>query len=83
MHAEDLVIDNRTHWKAIKAIRECLPKTDAVAALALVIEAIDSVNRRTLMVASQEKEILRVFHLVCEEEADGLKALLPAVHIIS
>ena len=40
--------------------------------LTFVIEPIDSIDARALVIASQYKEILWVFDLVGEEEADGL-----------
>ena len=40
--------------------------------LTFIIETIDSVNRRALMVPSQQEEILRIFNLVCQEKADAL-----------
>ena len=33
------------------------------------------------MVASQQKEIIFILDLVCKQEADRLKRLLPSVHI--
>lgn len=39
--------------------------------LTLIIEAIDTINARTLVIASQEKEVLRILNLVCEQKADG------------
>ena len=35
------------------------------------------------MVSPQQKEVLRVFDLVCQEQADGLQRLLPSVHVVS
>ena len=50
--------------------------------LTLIKEAIYPVDTGTLVVASQKKEVLFVLYLVCEQEADGLKGLLPSVHIV-
>ena len=83
MHAEDLFINNSSDRKAVEAICEGLPELDVVATLALVIEAVDSVDGGTLVVASQEEEVLRVLNLVCQEEADGLEGLLAAVHVVT
>lgn len=35
------------------------------------------------MVAPEQEEVLRVFDLVCQQQADGLQRLLPSVHIVS
>ena len=53
MHAEDLVIDKSCDWQAVEAVSEDLPEFDTVAALALIIEAIDAINGSAFVVASQ------------------------------
>ena len=40
--------------------------------LTLVVESVDSVDGRALVVSSQQEEVLRVLHLVREQEADRL-----------
>mmetsp|Transcript_54518 Transcript_54518/g.145484 ORF Transcript_54518/g.145484 Transcript_54518/m.145484 type:complete len:205 (+) Transcript_54518:49-663(+) len=65
MHAENLLVNNRTHRKAVETICEGFPESNAVAALTLVVESIDSVDRRALVVAPEQEEILRVLHLEC------------------
>ena len=50
--------------------------------LTLIIESVYSVDASTLMVASQEEEILWVLDLVGQEEADGLHGLLPSVYVV-
>mmetsp|Transcript_23280 Transcript_23280/g.38919 ORF Transcript_23280/g.38919 Transcript_23280/m.38919 type:complete len:232 (-) Transcript_23280:380-1075(-) len=82
MHAQDLLIHQRGHRQAVEAVCERLPEANVVAALALVVKPIDAVDRSTLMVASQQEEILGVLNLVREQEADSLQALLAAVDII-
>lgn len=50
MHREDLLIDDGGNRQAVEAICECLPQLDVVAALAFVVEAVDTVDRSTLVV---------------------------------
>lgn len=83
VHAEDLVVDEGGNGEGVEAVGEELPETDVEAALALVVETVDAVDGGTLMVASQEEEVLRIPDLVGEQEADGLEALLPAVHVVT
>lgn len=83
VHAEDLVVDEGGNREAVEAVREELPETDVEAALALVVETVDAVDGGALMVASQEEEVLRIPDFVGEQEADGLKALLPTVHVVT
>ena len=44
MHAEDLVVDDRSHGQAVEAFGVDLPQTDAEPALAFVVEAVDAVD---------------------------------------
>ena len=44
--------------------------------LTLIVEAVDSVYAGALVVAAQQKEILRVLDLVGQQQADGLQRLL-------
>ena len=83
MHAEDLLVDDRAHRQAVEAVREGLPELDVVASLALVVEPVDAVDRRALVVAAQQEEVLRVLDLVCQQQADRLQRLLPAVHVVA
>jgi hypothetical protein len=83
VHAEDLVVDDGGDGEAVEAVGEELPEADAEPALALVVEPVDSVDRRALVVASQQEEVVRVLDLVCQQEADRLDALLPAVHVVA
>eukprot|EP01044_Picomonas_judraskeda_P009871 COSAG03_NODE_1234_length_4497_cov_83.406810_5_plen_109_part_00 len=48
-----------------------------------VVEAVDAVDRRALVVAAQHEEILGVPDLVTQEQHDHLDALLPAVDVIA
>ena len=83
MHAKNLLVDDGSDGKAVEAIGESLPKFDVVPSLALIIEAVDSVDRCALVVASEQEEVLRVLDLVGEEEANGLERLLSSVNVIS
>lgn len=52
MHSEDLLVDDSCDGEAVEAVGECFPKLDIVSALALVVEAVDTVNGSALVVAS-------------------------------
>ena len=73
MHAEDLVIDERSDRHAVEAILELLPYADRVATLALVVEAVDAINLAALVVTSQEEEVFLELGFVGKEQDDGLK----------
>lgn len=72
MHCEDLLVNNRGNRQAIEAVRKCLPKLDVVSSLAFIVKAVDSVDRGTFVISSQDEEIFWVLDLVRKEQADGL-----------
>ena len=57
--------------------------TNNMQKLTFFIKAIYSVDAGTLVVSSQKEEVLRVLDLVRQKEADCLKGLLPAIHVVS
>lgn len=83
MHAEDLVIDESRNWHAVEHVLEFLPDSDTVAPLALVIEAVHSVNLTALVVSAQQEKVFSVLDLVCHQEHDGLQGLSATVNIVS
>ena len=83
MHAEDLVVDKCGNWHAVEHILELFPDADAVSALALIVEAIHSIDLATLVVASQEEEVLLILDLVGQEKDDSLQGLLATVDIVT
>ncbi len=66
MHGEDLLINDSSNWQAVEAVSEGLPQLDVVAALALVVEAVDAVDGCALVVTTEDEEVLRVLDLVGE-----------------
>jgi hypothetical protein len=51
--------------------------------LTFVIEAIDSVDTRVLVVAAEYEKVLGVLDLVREEKADSLERLLATVDVVA
>lgn len=64
MHGEDLLVNDGRNGQAVEAVGESLPQLDVVSPLALVVEAIDTVDGGALVVAAQNEEVLRVLDLV-------------------
>lgn len=83
MHGKDLFVDDGRNWQAVEAICEGLPELDVVAALALIVEAVDAVDRGTLVISTKNEEILWVFDLVRQKQADRLQGLLASIHVIA
>lgn len=83
VHAEDLFVNYRADRQTVKHVGEDFPKFDRVPALALVVEAINSIDLRTLVVSSQQEEVLGVFDLIAEQESNGFYRLLAAVDVVA
>lgn len=83
VHGEDLLVDDSGDGKAVEAVGEGLPQLNVVTALALVVEAVDSVDGGTLVVATEDEEVLGVLDLVGQEQANGLEGLLTSVDIVT
>lgn len=83
MSAENLVINNSSNWKAIKAIGERLPQANIEASFNFVIKSVNSIDARTFVISTQEEEVLGVFDLISEEQADGLQALFSTIYVIT
>ncbi len=58
-----LFIHKRRHWQAVEAVCEGLPKSDVVPPLALIVEAVNPIDGCTLVIATQQKKVFRVFDL--------------------
>lgn len=83
MHGEDLLIDDGRNRQTVEAVGERLPQLDIVPPLALVVEAVDAIDRRALVVTTENKEIFGVLDLVGQEEADCFERLLAAVNVVT
>ena len=83
MHAEDLLVDDGCERQHVEDVLELLPHLDVVSALALVVEAVDPVDRRALVVAAQHEKVLGVLDLVGHEQRDTLQPVLTAVDVVA
>jgi hypothetical protein len=64
VHCEDFLIDDCCNGQAVEAISERLPQLDIVPPLALVVEAVDTVDGGAFVIAAQDEEIFGIFDLV-------------------
>jgi hypothetical protein len=76
VHAEDFVIHDGCHREAVEAVSESLPQLNIIPTLAFVIKAVDAIDTGTLVVASQQEEVLRVLYFVRQQKTNGLEGLL-------
>lgn len=68
VHTQDLIVDERSNWQAIEAVCEHLPQFNSVSSFALIIKSVNAVNTCTLVVATEEEEVLGELDLVSEKE---------------
>lgn len=71
MHTEDFIVDKGSYGHEIEAIRKLLPNLDIVPSFALIVEAIDPVYRRALVIASQQEKVLGVFDFISEQKTNS------------
>lgn len=83
MHGKDLLIDDRGNWQAIEAVGECLPQLDVVSSFALIVETVNAVDGCALVVATKHEEVLWVFDLVCEEQANRFQGLFATIDVVT
>jgi hypothetical protein len=83
VHAEDFLINKGCDGEAVEAVSESLPQLDVIAALAFIIESINTVDRCALMVATKQEEVLWVLNFVGQEQTHGLEGLLATINVIS
>jgi arginine/lysine/ornithine decarboxylase len=62
-----LIARNKSSTYAVESVHKSLPNFDVASALALVVEAINTSDIRTLMITSEQKEVLRILDLVAPE----------------
>lgn len=83
MTTEDLLIHNGSYGQTVETISEGLPQFNIKPSFAFIIKSINAIDASTLMVSSQEKEVLWVFDFISQEQTNGFQRLLSSVHIIS
>lgn len=83
MHREDLLVNDSGNRQAVEAVGKRLPQLDVVPSFALVVEAVNAIDRGALVVPAQDEEVLGILDLVCEEQADGLERLLATVYVVA
>ena len=83
MHTKDFFINNCCDWQTVETIGKGFPELDGIAALAFVIKSINTIDRGTFMVSSEDEKVEGIFDFVSEEEADSFKAVFSSINIIS
>lgn len=58
------------------------PSAPEAQPLTLIVEAVDAVDAGTLVVPTEQEEVLGVLDLIGQQQADGLQRLLAPVHVV-
>lgn len=66
MHADNLIINYRSAWKAVESVAKLFPHFYREAPTAFIIKSVDTIDSGTFMVSSQEEEIFRILDFVRE-----------------
>ena len=83
MHYENFIIHHSANREDVKAEAKLFPYLDVVPSLTLVVEAVHSIDRLTLVITSEHVEVLWVFYFVGEQQANCLYGLFATIHIVS
>lgn len=70
MHTEDFLVNNGSNRKTVEAIGKCFPEFDVVAAFALIVETIDSINGCTFVISTKDEKVFRVLDLVSQQKTN-------------
>ena len=84
MKAEDLVIDKGGEGEIIKKIGEVFPDNRiAILTKAFVIETIDLGDLAGLMVASEDRDALRVTDLKSDKKGNSFNRVITAIDVVT
>lgn len=82
MHRKDFLVNDCCNGQAVEAIGERLPQFDIISPLAFIVEPIYAVDRCTLVVPTQDEEVLGILDLIREKQADCFKGLFASVDVV-
>ena len=83
MHANNLVINDRTARKTVEGVTELLPHLNREPATTLVVKAVNSVDTGALVVATQQEKVFWILDFVGKKKTNNFQRLLSAVDIVS
>lgn len=83
MHGEDFFVNYSSDWQTIEAVSERLPQLDVVSPFTFIVETVDTVDRRALMVPAEDEEVFWIFDFVCQKETDRLERLFTSIYVVS
>lgn len=73
VHTNDFIVDNSGAGQTIKSVAKLLPHFHRKAATTLIVESVNAIDAGALVIASEQKEILRILDLVGKEQTDNFQ----------
>ena len=83
VHANNLLLNDGHKRQAVEAVSELFPELNTVPLLALVVKAVDTVDRGALVVAPQHEKVLWIPNLVAQKQNDHLDTLLATIDVVA
>ena len=83
MHANNLVINDRTARKTVEGVTKLLPHLNREPATTLVVKAVNSVDTGALVVATQQEKVFWILDFVGKKKTNNFQRLLSTVDIVS
>ena len=83
MHAKNLLVNEGARGQAVEAVGEVFPHLHVIASLDFVVETVDSIDLRALVVAAEQEKVLGVLDLVAEQQNDCLQRLSSTVDVVT
>ena len=71
MHTQNPVIHDSRDRQHVKGQPKLFPELDVVSSFTLIVEPIHSVDRLTLVIASEKEKVVWEFNLESKKEADS------------
>ena len=83
MHAKDFFVDDGGDGETVETISESFPQFDAITSLTFIIKPVDTVNGGTLVVTTENEEVVRIFDFVSEKKTDSFETMLSTIDVVT
>jgi len=83
MHTDDFVVNDSRTREAVEGVAESLPKFDAEATAAFVIESVYPIDPSALVISSKDEKVLWILDLISKQQTYNFKRLLSSVDVVT
>lgn len=81
MYAEYCLVHNTTNGHVVENLAKTSPQVNAVSALYIIVKSVHTGHGCTLVVASKQEYMFRIFDFEKEQEGYGLQAMRPSINV--